>query len=375
MINRKIQIFVDAHVFDGEFQGTRTYIYELYIRILKNNPNWNIYFAAKNISNLKKAFGSFQNAFYIKYNSTTRYKRIFIEIPRIIKQQECTHAHFQYVSPLKKVSGCKYIVTIHDILFNDFPEEFSFSYRFKRNILFYLSAKWTDYLLTVSNYSKTRIASKYRIRLENIVVTPNGVSSDFMNFEYSKEASRYHIKKKYDKQKFLLYVSRIEPRKNQTMLLNIFFNEELWKQGYTLIFIGKNSLQSNFFEEVEKLSNDEKSHVTWFEQIEFSDLKHFYNAAELFVYPSKAEGFGIPPLEAAALRTPVVCSNQTAMQDFVFFKPYMCDPENQDEMAAKVVDILQEHNNIKINSIKNTIEIKYSWDKPVQVLSEILEEK
>ena len=156
-------IFIDAHVFDGEFQGTLTYLIGLYSEFLENNNTDVLFFGAYNPEKIKKYFSNYKNVRYVKYNSKSSIQRIFFEIPKLIDLFECSYAHFQYVIPLRKNKNCKYIVTIHDILFNDFPSNFSFFYRLKRNFLFYLSAKRSDYLLTVSNYSRDRIHKHYRI--------------------------------------------------------------------------------------------------------------------------------------------------------------------------------------------------------------------
>jgi len=364
------KIFVDAHVFDGEFQGTLTYIKELYLKILDDNSDVIIYFGARKIENVKKVFGDYSNVKYIEYSSISSFKRIFVEIPKIIDELNCTHAHFQYIMPFKKRKHCKYIVTIHDILFNDFPEEFSLLYKLQKSALFYISAKRCDFLLTVSNYSKQKISERYNINLGNIIVTPNAVSGDFLQFKYSKQESKTYIEKTYDIRKYILYVSRIEPRKNQTILLNAFVEEKLWKKGYVLVLIGSNTLDSNLFNIIDKLSEDTKKTVQWIEQVDYSDLKHFLNAAEIFVYPSKAEGFGIPPLEAGALCTPVLCSNATAMKDFDFFEPYMFDPDNYAEFCKKLVDIIENKNNINNLEIRRHIKEKYSWERGSQIMLE-----
>ena len=78
------KIFVDAHVFDGEFQGTLTYIKELYLKILDDNSDVIIYFGARKIENVKKVFGDYSNVKYIEYSSISSFKRIFVEIPKII---------------------------------------------------------------------------------------------------------------------------------------------------------------------------------------------------------------------------------------------------------------------------------------------------
>ena len=362
------KIFVDAHVFDGEFQGTLTYIKELYLKIVKISPDIKIYFGANNIEKVKIHFSEFKNVTYIQYRSKNSFNRIFIEIPKIIDDIECSHAHFQYTIPFRKNKKCKYVVTIHDVLFNDFSNEFSMLYRLKRNMLFYLSAKNCDFLLTVSNYSKKKISEQYKIDLEKIIVTPNAVSEDYFDFDFSKKESRTYINKKYGIQKFILYVSRIEPRKNQVLLLKTFVNEKLWLRGYSLVLIGSMTLESGLLELINNLGKEAKSAIHWLAQVDSINLKQFLNGAEVFIYPSKAEGFGIPPLEAASLYTPVLCSNATAMIDFDFFKPYFFDPDNKDLFVKLVLDILDNKDNINVVEIQTAIKNKYTWEQTAKVL-------
>lgn len=368
MVLKKYKIFVDAHVFDGEYQGTLTYIKEIYLEYLKLNSNTTIYFGANKVENVKKYFSEFKNVEFITYKSKTSLKRIFFEIPKIIDDLKCTHAHFQYTIPFRKNKNCKYITTIHDILFNDFPKEFSFLYRFQRNILFFISAKRCDHLLTVSNYSKSKISKQYRINEDKITVTPNAVSEDYFQFKPSKSESRNYINEKYGINKYILYVSRIEPRKNQTILLKAFMAKKLWKLNLTLVLIGSNTLDSNLFEQINNLDEEVKNVIIWIEQVEYEALKHFLNGAEIFVYPSKAEGFGIPPLEAGALFTPVLCSNATAMIDFDFFKPFMFNPDDYDNFVRMLLDLLKNKESIDVTSIQSSIMKKYSWEASAKIM-------
>ena len=364
------KIFVDAHVFDGEYQGTLTYIKEMYLEFLKMNSSATICFGANKVENVKKHFSKFKNVEFITYKSKTSLKRIFFEIPKIIDDLECTHAHFQYTIPFRTNKKCKYLVTIHDILFNDFPKEFSFLYRLKRNFLFNLSAKRCDYLLTVSNYSKQKISEEYRIQKNKIIITPNAVSNHYFQHSSSKEESRKEIAQNYNVKKYVLYVSRIEPRKNQTLLLKAFVDKKLWEQGFTLVFIGSNTLNVGLQEIIGNLDAEQKKAIHWVEQVNTKDLHHFINGAEFFVYPSKAEGFGIPPLEAGALLTPVLCSKATAMSDFYFFKPYFFDPDNYEEFVEMFMKLVENYKSINLESIQSKIRSKYSWTETAKILRE-----
>lgn len=366
-LNNAMKIFVDGHVFDGEFQGTFTYLQELYSRLIYRCPEITFYFGAKDKSILESIFGHNQNVQFISYRSTGSLKRIFFEIPSIIDELECTHAHFQYILPFKLNQNCKYIVTIHDILFNDFPSDFSFLYRFKRNYLFRRSANVATKLLTVSDYSRERIAKRYCLPLSSIVVTPNAVSGAFSNFNFSKSESGSYISNKYSIDKYILFVSRVEPRKNQELLLKAFIEQKLANLGFQLVFIGSDTFGSEFTSWVSLANQKNPGSVYWFRKVNWVELMHFYNAAEFFTYPSSAEGFGIPPLEAACMQTPVLCSNVTAMQDFDFFKPHTFDPNNSASFVDALNRMVESYNSIDTESIKYQIMSRYSWDATADV--------
>src|SRR5690606_5065223 len=182
-----------------------------------------------------------------------------------------------------------------------------------RKYLFYLSAKKSDILLTVSEYSKKEIAKIYSIPEQQIHVTPNAV--DIFEGEY------FSIKKKYNLRNYLLFVSRFEPRKNHCSLLNAYINLGLSEKGYDLVFIGSKNEpieEEAYARLVDQIPISLKKNIFFFESLSWAELHSFYRDAECFVYPSLAEGFGIPPIEAAMNNTKVVCSNQTAMRDFDF---------------------------------------------------------
>mgnify|MGYP001384527052 CR=1 FL=1 len=104
----------------------------------------------------------------------------------------------------------------------------------------------------------------------------------------------------------------------------------------------------------------------------FKDLLHFYNASQAFIFPSLAEGFGIPPLEAAIMNIPVISSNQTAMSDFVFFDPYLFDPRNEKDFESKFLSFIDSYKNIDREKIKNDIVKKYHWKESSSVFYEQL---
>jgi len=102
-------------------------------------------------------------------------------------------------------------------------------------------------------------------------------------------------------------------------------------------------------------------------------LEKFYRAADVFVYPSKAEGFGIPPLEAAASRVPVICSNSSAMEDFTFFEDCHIDPCNESLLEKKLEEVT--NNGVSAERLQNTadrIAATYSWEKSAEQFYQLL---
>jgi glycosyltransferase involved in cell wall biosynthesis len=215
---------------------------------------------------------------------------------------------------------------MHDVLFNDFRSLFSWQYRFSRNFLFRRSIKQAALKTTVSAYSAGRISRHFDIPENQLHVIPNGISSAFGN-GLSVERARDLVSEKYGIRNFILCVSRIEPRKNHLLLLDKFLELELYRQNISLVFIGHPSLQvTGLQKKIDRLTPEQKPFFHLINQVSQEDLEAFYQSCRVFVYPSGAEGFGIPPLEAAVCKVPVLCSNTTAMNDFVFLNHSLLTP-------------------------------------------------
>ncbi len=362
-----MKIGVDAHVFDEKFQGSRTYLEGIYLEAIRMRPTWEFFFFAKNVATLEMTFGKHQNVHFIALTSSNKYQRLLFEFPRVLRKYKIDYAHFQYIAP--PIRACHYFVTTHDILFleNRFKNYFPWKYRFINGKLFKRSAKQSSFVLTVSDYSKEKVIQHFKLPSNKVYVTPNAVKKPI--FERDIE----YINKRYGINNYLLYVSRVEPRKNHLALAKAFFNLELHSQGYSLVFIGANDLPYPELDAyLEQQPESIKEKVYQFPGISGKDLQQFYANAVAFVYPSLAEGFGIPPLEAAMVGTPVICSNATAMEDFQFFQHHI-DPQNQDALENAIMDVLR-GNTEDAELVKKKIEERYRWEESASIMLKALEE-
>lgn len=352
-----MNFLVDTHCFDyATSEGINTYLKGLYTALIPIAQNVDFYFASHNLNKLKIIFGSAPNVHYIQLTATNKIRRLLTEMPSIIHRHGIDYAHFQYTAPL--IKNCKTIVTLHDILFKDYPQLFPLGYRLTKGILFELSARRADLLLTVSDYSRNRIALHYGIDKNRIYVTPNAVSEDF--FHIDADLAHDFVKGK-GIEKYILYVSRIEPRKNQIALLQAYHDLRLAEKGYDLVFIGRKTLPVPDFEKLlASLPNMEKQHIHIYNQVPYEELKLWYKATSLFVYPALAEGFGIPPIEAGAAGVPCICSNLTAMGDFTFFGDNLIDVTNIETLKSAIINNLSSPA-IDTNKVCSAIKAKYNW--------------
>ena len=349
---KKRKIFVDCHVFDGNLQGTTTYLKGLYLELI-GNRDMLFYLASANPENLQTVFGTPENVVYLKYNSHNKFIRLLFDIPALIKKHAIDYAHFQYVVP--PIKACKYIVTIHDVLFLDFPQYFPAGYQLKNKMLFGLSARYADIVLTVSPYSAAQIRKHFGIA--DITITPNAVDPLFFE-PYDKSTIAKNVKEHYVIEKYWLYVSRWEPRKNHYTLLKVFVENGFYKEYY-LVFLGEMAIPdkayNNYFD---ALPEEIKSKIKSLTKISHADLLSLVRGADLAVYPSIAEGFGIPPLESLAAGIPTVCSNTTAMADFRFLEDGLFDPLDASDVEDKIRMALQDSNTQK----RETIRKIYNWN-------------
>jgi glycosyltransferase involved in cell wall biosynthesis len=363
-------IFVDCYVFEGEFQGTRTFIKEVYSKLfylesLKEPSLRNRYYlVCFEPEALKKEFINFDFLIFIKPRFKNRIIRLLFEYPIIILKNKINLAHFQYIVP--PIKFCKYVNTIHDILFCDNIGFFPWKYRVKNFFLFYFSYLLSDIVTTVSLNSFESIQRNFPFK-KIISLTPNGVNEKYYNY-----ISSYTLKDFLSSNRlrdYILYVSRFEPRKNHINLLMAYVKGGHFKK-YDLVFIGSKTLEcSDFYEYFNSVDEEIKSHIRIIHDgVSNALLMDFYFHCSSFIYPSLLEGFGIPPLEASAMGKHVICSNTTAMEDFSFYSETHVYP-SVENLSYQIAAINSQENNLL--EIKNIISDKYNWHNTAVIFMDL----
>ena len=203
-------------------------------------------------------------------------------------------------------------VYIHDVIFMSHPQFFS---RFEKLYFLFIPffARFAKKIITISEAEKSRMLLYGVGSKESISVVYHGRNLSFKPKENFRMEDLLAVKKKYDLPgRYILYVGRLNVRKNIDNLLKAV---QSLKESIPLIIIGKEDWKTD--SEVNKLLNIllKSGQAKQLGHVPFEDLPQIYALAEVFCFPSFAEGFGLPVLEAMASGLSVVTSKNSAMEE------------------------------------------------------------
>ena len=160
----------------------------------------------------------------------------------------------------------------------------------------------------------------------------------------------------------------------QIAVLQAYDKLKLWQQGYDLVYIGRRTLPTPAFDiYLQSMTKDAGGHVHIYNQVDYDELKLWYGAASLFIYPALAEGFGIPPIEAGAAGVPCICNNKTAMADFIFFGKNLIDVSAPQVLHEAILSNISD-TTCDTNGISNVIRKTYNWQAIASLFYQKLKE-
>jgi len=247
----------------------------------------------------------------------------------------------------KNFSG-KRVLTVYDLIHEKFYKDynFKFNYRPKEE-----SLNNTDLIITISNKTKSDLIKYYNISSKKIFVTHLGVNS------FRGRLDHNIINKPY-----ILYVGERKRYKNFINLLNAYVVSKKINKSFKLVLFGGERLHNSELELIKKHKVELNSII----QISGDDrkLSSLYNYSDLFVFPSKYEGFGLPLLEAASKNCPIACSNIAVFKEIMGDTVQYFDPNSVDDIIEKLEQVLFSSTLKKDLTIKASKKLSnYSWSK------------
>jgi glycosyltransferase involved in cell wall biosynthesis len=330
-----MRIGIDAHHVNGKPQGSRTYLLELIkalSRVLLTSDELVVYsFRPEETSALLPSEGISHRRVF---PDSARVRLPFVA-PALALRDRLSVLHSQYVAP--PFSFVPDVVTIHDILFETHPDLFEGAFSARSVGLIRRTARRAAVVLTVSEFSRRALVERYRLPPEKVLVTPNGVDREAFRPLGTVPAG---IRERYRLDgPFVLFVGRIEPRKNLPRLIRAFSRARVrLGGGLRLAVAGPEDFRSReVFQEAERQA---EASVVFLGAVPDADLPALYNLAEAVTYPSLAEGFGIPVLEAMACGTPVLASPRGALPEVGGEAVLWVEPEDETALAEGIERIV-----------------------------------
>jgi len=229
----------------------------------------------------------------------------------------------------------KKIVTTHDLIFLRHPELYPYLDRKIYNKKFRHACDVADTIIAISEETKRDIEQYYFIPESKIKVIYQSCDQLYYR-EHSAEYVQQVITKHNLPASYLLYVGTIEERKNLMTLVKALSQVK----DIPLVVIGK---KKSYFNKVMEYitANNLQDRVLFLEDVENGDLPAIYQKAEVFIFPSLYEGFGIPIIEALTSKTPVITTKGGCFPEAGGPNSIYIDPENANELAEHINTLLQ----------------------------------
>ena len=242
-----------------------------------------------------------------------------------------------YVAPL--VSPCPRVITVHDLSFVRCPEHLPSPNRQYLRLLTRLSARRASRIIVVSANTKRELLQWLGLDPELVEVIHHGVADDYQPIRNNGRVAAFRERHGLP-DKMILFVGTLEPRKNVETLIRAYARLRRRHAIPHVLVIGgaKGWDYDRIFSVAEELSLSGQVIFPGF--LPRGELPLWYNATDLFVYPSVYEGFGWPPLEAMACGAPVVTSSASSLPEVVGEGALTVDPHNVEGLANAMYDVL-----------------------------------
>ena len=356
MEGKKVRIGIDGHMIGDHSGGNETY-YQNILRAMHPPEGWEMYLFLRP----EVDAGPFEDRFnIIRFRPVNAAVRNFVELPRLAGRLKLDLLHTQYFVPF--FSPCPVVCTIHDICFEHYKDIFTKTEYIRQKALIPYAAKKSEIIFTVSEFSRRDIAGKYGIRAEKIIVTHNAAAEVFRMIDgKSLDETGLRMQFGLGDHPYILTVGNLQPRKNLPRLIEAFKRMKAGSEfgAYRLVIVGKKAWM---YDDILKLADDKEIILT--DYVKDSDLARLYNAAELFVYPSFFEGFGLPPLEAMACGTPVAVANATSLPEVVGDAGAYFDPLDVNSIQGAMEALLSNPSRRKELTDRGMRQVqRFSWDE------------
>ncbi len=370
-----MKIAIDIRNIGKQRTGSEVVVLELTKNILKlDSVNEYLLLTDTNdeiiLRNIKKDLNlaDKENAQVISLKAKNKFIWAAWTMPKFFSKNKIDIFHTEYILPLGIPKDIKIVAHIHDVSFKDSACRRMILKKdlFFLDLLISRSIKRADKIIAVSQFTKDEILKYYKVESEKIEVIFN--STNLIEREMTQEVAEAMRKKYSLPEKFILYIGTLQPRKNIPLLMSAYAKIKNKIPEIKLVLAGdKNG--HNVDREIEKILIENNLAKDVFSPgfVDTIDKAIVYKMAQVFVFPSFYEGFGIPVLEAMKCGVPVLVSDipphrEVGVSADIYFNPKSID--NLSDMLYNIcVDKKKRERLIELGLIKNNL---FSWKDSAQ---------
>jgi glycosyltransferase involved in cell wall biosynthesis len=363
-----INIGVDLRILNNAYKtGIERYSYNLFSEICKFEDEKYYLIGEVMDKNFKNA-EKFEINIDLPQSNTVLANKM-LSLMGYISDLDLLHSPY---FPVPKIRTFKGVLTIHDLIPLRVPEWFG-----NNNVHDFFdteireTVKYIDHIIADSQATKNDIIDLFSIDENKISVVYLGVDQSFINILPNQGDNS--ILEKYDiNSNYILSVCTVEPRKNiQRILKSYEILRERHKEKIELVLVGRLGWKyENLLQMIKESKFSDDIILTGY--VPDEDLLILYRNAEVFMYPSLYEGFGLPILEAMSCEAPVITSNVSSLPEVGGDSVMYCDPYDVESIVYTIEEIITKPSLQKELREKGKIRAQqFSWKKAAEQTRQI----
>ncbi|MCA9364619.1 MAG: glycosyltransferase family 4 protein [Candidatus Moranbacteria bacterium] len=267
-------------------------------------------------------------------------------------------------------------VTIHGLEYEKCPEAYRPWERFYMRQAITHACKWAKKIIAVSQNTKKDLIKIYKVPEEKITVIYEGYETKWALNEKETLSIKRNLFRKFaiDTDKpYYFFVGRIEKRKNIETIVKAFnICKKLYRIPHVLVLAGA---PGHGFQEIQKVITDSpfKSEIVQVGFVSAKEKEALFKEADVFVFPTIYEGFGLPILEAQSVGVPVITSNRSSMPEVAGKGALLVNPQDEKTIARTMHMLVAEQETRKkmVHKGRKNIE-RFSWKKCAKEIADVV---
>lgn len=353
-----MKVLIDAHMVGERETGNERYTLNL-VRALRALELPAEFVVAAAHPEALLAAVSMGGNWRVERVSTSSWRRLLVDLPRLAARERASLLHVNYTGPI--LAPCPLVVTVHDVSYLRHPEWFSLRDRLVLRVGVAATLPRARGIITVSLHGRSELCACYGIPEERVLATHLSADPLFRAVTLS-EAGRQTLQGLGIRFPYILGVGNLQPRKNLRRLIEAFSRlKSTTGCPHQLVLVGRAKWkESDLYEAIRAFGVE--LDVLFPGYLSDADLVALYAGADVFVYPSLYEGFGLPVLEAMACGVPVVTSTAASIPEVAGDAALLIDPLDVGALSAAMERVLSDaalSRSLRENGLRRAAQ--FSW--------------